>query len=362
MPTVQDFYETIDHFAPFALAESWDNVGILLGSGETPVRGALIALDVTGEVIDEAVRMGANLIISHHPVIFKALGRIPADSLVWRLTGERIHVVSAHTNLDIAEGGVNDVLARRLGLAELRGLSATASEPFCKVAVMAPPQDADAIYDAMAKKGAGCLGSYSHCGFMAGVEGRFKPLEGARPHIGAVGALERVEEVRLEMLVSPDCLEEVLAAMRATHPYEEPAYDVYHNHACTRTAYLGRIGRLSAPVSPEELARLVKERLGVGGVKYVAGSGPVDTVAVCGGSGADLIHTAKAMGAQALVTGESKHNLLLDARRMGMTLIDAEHFSTEAVVLESLCERIKERIGGVPVLLSASEKSEIRYL
>lgn len=352
MVAVRDFFDAIEAVAPFSLAESWDNAGLLVGSMDDEVRGALVALDATDEVIGEAGRLGANLIVTHHPVIFSPLKRIESDSLAHRLIAAGVKVISAHTNLDIAAGGVNDALAARLGLENARPLEIVSRKSWYKVAVTVPEESREAVYAAMAEAGAGRLGNYSHCGFFVPGEGRFLPLEGASPAIGAVGRPESVAETRLEMLASPRELAAVLAAMKAAHPYEEVAYDVYENRAVEETQSAGRVGELPEALPPERLAGLVKERLGARGVRYVDGGQAVVTVAVCGGSGADFLRRAKELGAQALVTGEAKHSQLLEARRLGMTLIDAGHFDTEAVVLVPLAEHLRKRILGVRIAVS----------
>jgi len=362
MTTVQDYINAIEAFAPFSLAESWDNAGLLIGSGGDVVTRALVALDATMPVLDEALRLGADLIVTHHPVIFSPLKNIATNSVVYRLIREGIAVVSAHTNLDIAEGGVNSVLAARLALEQVEGLEKIDGSPFCKVAVTVPVPDSDKVYHAMVEAGAGTQGDYSHCGFFVRGEGRFKPGDKANPHIGNAGVLEHVDEVKLEMLVSPSDLDSVLAAMKTAHPYEEVAFDVFHNYGLEQNAYLGRVGKLSREMSPEDFAACVKERLGLSGLKYVSGGRPVERVAVCGGSGADFLHKAAAMGCQALVTGESKHHLLLDAARLGVTLIDAGHYGTERVALGPLRDQLAERLPAVPITVAATDGDNINYI
>ena len=362
MPTIGDVYKAINEIAPFSLAEDWDNVGLLIGSKDQQAARVLTALDATDAVIDEAAQWGAQLIVTHHPVIFSPLKAIPADSTVYRLIRQGIGVISAHTNLDIADGGVNDQLARLLGLTDLRPLKVTAEEPCFKVAVTVPPLQAEAVYTAMVGAGAGALGEYSHCAFLVKGEGRFKPLEAANPTIGTAGRLEQLEEVRLEMLVAPDRLDAVVDAMLAAHPYETPAYDIFQNYGCKARSALGRVGTLEQPMTPQALAERVKERLGVGGLKYTPGCGEITTVAVCGGGAAEYIYTAKEQGAQALVTGESKHHLLLEADRLGLTLIDAGHFATETVVLEPFSKKLEALLPGIVARVAASNTDGVRYL
>lgn len=362
MPSLEDVYNAVNTLAPFELAMDWDNAGLLIGGKDDPVTRALVALDVTDTVLDEAVRTKAQLLVTHHPVIFHPIKRIETGSLPYRLIQSGIGVISAHTNLDIAEGGVNDRLAQALGLGCVEGLEETGESPFYKVSVNIPGTYADKVYHEMADAGAGMLGDYSRCGFLVRGEGRFQPGAGAHPHTGSPGHLEFVDEVRLDMLVAPDKLSQVVAAMKAAHPYEEPAYDVLENRAVRRRAWLGRIGVLEQPMCPEAFAAYVKERLRVGGVKYVSGGAPVRRVAVCGGNGAGLLRLAKDRGCQALVTGESKHDILLAAAGMGMTMIDAGHYATEAVVLRHFRDRLAELLPQVEFTVAETDGDGVNYV
>ena len=352
--TAGDYYNAVDAFAPFSLAESWDNVGLLIGSPETPVQGALIALDATIPVLEEAGKMGARLVITHHPIIFSGIKSIPAHSPVYRAIKDGTPVLCAHTNLDIATGGVNDQLARRLGLDAAEILETTKATPYRKVIVYAPHERAEAVYEAMTNAGAGSQGAYAGAAFFSGGEGRFLPLAGANPAIGGVGRLEKVPETRIEMLVSPGDLEAVIGAMRAAHPYEEPAFDILETHFDRQRQGFGRVGNLKEPLSPEKFAAHVRERLGLRGVKCVLGREEISRVAACGGAGAHLLEQAKKMGAQALVSGDAKHSQFLQAQELGITLIDAGHYSTEAVVLQTLLEQLTAALPGAEIALAKS--------
>jgi len=339
--TAGDYRNALDTFAPFALAQSWDNVGLLIGSPEREVTRALVALDATGAVIDEALSEGAQLVITHHPIIFTGLKSIPAHSPVHRAIKGDIAVICTHTNLDIATGGVNDILAEMLGLRDTAPLETTGTSHYLKVVVYVPADSAEAVYTAMTQAGAGKQGEYAGAAFLSEGQGRFTPLEGANPTIGRVGQLEKVREQRLEMLVTPEDLPAVLAEVKAAHPYEEPAFDVFETRGRSERYGLGRIGRLPAPLAPRQLASLLREKLGCPPLKCVLGKGPIERVAVCGGSGGDLLERAGLVGAQALITADVKHSQMLAAGDLGMTLIDAGHYATEAVVLPTLLEKLR---------------------
>lgn len=356
------YRDAIDRIAPFSLAEDWDNVGLLIGSPANRIGRALVALDATGGVIEQAMRMGANLIVTHHPVIFEPPKRIPGESILYRLIAAGIAVISAHTNWDIAPGGVNDVLAAMLELRNPAPLDCTLQKPYCKIAVFVPSADVDRVWQAMSQAGAGRLGRYRDAAFFSPGEGRFTPLEGAHPAVGQVGRSERVEEIRLEMVVPPEDVEAVVAAVLSAHPYEEPAYDILETRALCRREGLGRVGDAARPFEPEELALFAKQRLGAAGVRLSAGGGPITRIAVCGGSGADLLGKARAAGAQALITSEVKHHLLLEAAETGMTLIDAGHHATEAVSMPVLLERLREQLPGADIHLAESAADPALYL
>lgn len=359
---VSEFYDAMDAIAPFSTAESWDNVGLLVGNRAQEVSRVLLALDMTEAVLDEAKAMGAELVITHHPILFSPLKTLDSHSLIGKTLAAGIAVISAHTNLDLAQGGVNDALAQRLKLTGVRPFVQEQSRPYTKVAVFVPAADALAVCDAMTAAGAGTLGNYAGCSFMVRGEGRFLPLEGADPAIGTVGAPETVDEVRLEMICPPDKLAAVLSAMRAAHPYEEPAFDVLHNYALTHSLSLGRVGELEMPMQAEELARFTKAQLGTEGVRYTGCSRAIETVAVCGGAGGDLLGQAKAMGAQALVTGEVKHHQLLEADALDIALIDAGHFATETVAMVPLRAMLLERLPDADIRISACCTDGARYV
>lgn len=359
---VGDFYDAIDTFAPFASAESWDNVGILVGNRQQPVNRVLLALDLTGAVLEEAKRLKADLVITHHPILFQPVKQIDSHNLLGKTLAAGVAVISAHTNLDLAQGGVNDALAERLQLQGIRPFVQEQHTPYRKIVVYVPVTHALEVYEAMSEAGAGAQGNYAQCAFFSRGEGHFLPLEGAVPAIGMVGEPETVEEVRVEMLCTPPVLENVLQAMRNAHPYEEPSFDVLDNHALHYSLSLGRIGGLDMPMSASMLAKYVKERLGAEGVRYTSCSKPIQVVAVCGGSGGDLLAQAKAKGAQALVTGEVKHHQLLEAASLDLALIDAGHFSTENVVMEPLRLALSKRLPGAIISLSSSCTDGIKYI
>jgi dinuclear metal center YbgI/SA1388 family protein len=341
--SLADTLHALEQFAPPSLAESWDRSGLQVGDPQALVRRVLIALDPSAETIAEASRRKADLIVTHHPLFLKSpesldLSR-PANRVAASLIREGIALYSAHTSYDRAEGGVNDLLARKLGLEDVRPLGK--GEGLRKVVVTVPAGHENAVRSAMAEAGGGRIGAYEACAFECRGVGTFVPLQGARPFLGRVGSVERVEEFRVEMLVTQSRVGAVCSALRRAHPYEEPAVDVYPVEGAAASGALGRIGRLTEPVTLADFADYAMERLGAPGVRYVGdGTKSIRNVALCGGSGADLWPVAASAGADVLLTGDVRYHAALDARAAGFCLVDAGHGATEAVALDGLAQAI----------------------
>ena len=227
---VKDIVRYLDQVAPPGLAEEWDNIGLLVGDADRQVRRVLIALDVTPNVLEEAQQVNADLIVSHHPVIYKPIKGITGDTYSGRLLlkaiDANISIYCMHTNYDVAEDGLNDVLARELGLLNIKGLNEYKSEALYKVVVFVPVEAIDKVRNSMAEAGAGFIGNYSDCTFSVKGVGTFRPLDESNPYIGTKGEVESVDEYRLESIIG-ERNSRILKRMIEAHPYEEPAYDVY---------------------------------------------------------------------------------------------------------------------------------------
>lgn len=333
--------DALERLAPKRLAEEWDHVGLMLGSPAREVHKVFVCLDVYGATIEAAKQAGADLMISHHPFVFKPLRHLrtdlPQGKWIESLFQNDIAVYSAHTNLDIAEGGVNDVLAERLGLKDCSLLAATEMESVCKLAVYVPISHLDAVREAVFKAGAGQIGAYSQCSFQVQGKGTFLPLENTNPFIGTPGRLETVDEVRLETVLPEKSASRVVKALLKAHPYEEVAYDLYDLKHGGRMHGIGRIGRLEEAVSAGEFAAKVKTALPVDHVRLVgAKAQKVQKIALCGGAGAEYIAKAIHAGADLMVTGDVKYHEAQKALENGICLVDAGHFGTEFPVVEKL--------------------------
>ena len=350
MTTIGQIYQAMDEMAPFRRAESWDNSGLLLGEKNRPVERVVLALDATVPVVEEAARLGADLLLTHHPVIFHPLKKIPSSSVVARLIQKNIGVISAHTNLDLAQDGVNDQLALALGLCDITGFTAQEKEYYYKLEVLVPQVYLQDMLSALIHAGAGTVPGGVPSSYISKGVSRFH--NGQQP----VGSEEMVAESCIEVSVARDKLPGVLAAMKMVHPYEHPVFDLYENQGIYEGYSLGRMGRLPEPASPEAFAQHVKKRLGCTGVRLGHGDKTIVTVAVCGGSGGSLVEAAIASGADALVTSEIKHDQYLTAAQNGLVVIDAGHHSTEAVVLAPIMRKLQKEFPEVTFSLAHSSQ------
>ena len=344
--TAGNVYKAIDMLAPFGGCMAWDNVGLLVGEPDSAVTGILVTLDVTPAAVAQALEMRMNCIVSHHPIIFHPLKRISARDAAGLCLANGISVISAHTNYDFAPRGVNCALAQMLGLRNIRPFGPEDKEKsWYSIIVFVPKSHAEAVCRTMSEAGAGRQGNYSGCAYMNDGEGRFLPEAGAHPYLGKVGALEKTEETRLEMLCAPECLDAVIAAMRAAHPYEEPAYSILQNHALHRQEVYGMVGELPRPMRPEELAAMSETPLNTR-IQYVPTGREILTVAVCGGAGSDFMGEALAAGAEAFLTGEVKHHEWFMAAEQGLCLMAAGHHATEHPAMPQLAKQLRAALPG----------------
>lgn len=343
-----DFFQVMDNWAPKSLAYDWDNVGLQVGRFHDDTKRVLVTLDVTEGVVDEAIEKQANLIIAHHPLLFQPLKQInldhPKGRVIQKLLKHHITVFAAHTNLDIAAGGVNDLLSEAIGLKQTEPLETLYQEDLYKVVIYVPETHVEAIRNAFHESGAGHIGNYSHCTFQSGGEGTFKPLEGTNPHIGKQNALTFVSEKKIETIVPKKILSDVLNTILSAHPYEEPAYDIYPLANKGEAAGIGRVGSLEQSMPMEAFIQWIKEQLDI---RYVRVSGKIDKnvkrVAVLGGSGEKYIRHAWRQKADVYITGDITFHPAQDAEQMGLTIIDAGHY-IEKIMKKATQQRIIQDI------------------
>lgn len=351
MVKCQTIFNLIEKFAPKGLAYDWDNVGLQVGCPNAEVEKMLIALDLTDDILDQAVKEKVDLIITHHPIIFKPLKKIALNTSLGarinKILQNNITVYSAHTNLDIAPGGVNDILAEKIGLQETEILAETKKENLFKLVVFVPKGYQGPIQEALANAGAGWIGNYSHCFFETSGTGSFKPLEGTNPFMGKVGVIEQVEEQRLETIVPEKFLKKAISAMLKVHPYEEVAYDIYPLSNQGEKYGLGRIGYLTKELSLSDFIQRVKEALNISQLRIAGYPGQmVKKVAVCGGSGGSLIFSAAFGGAQVLLTADVKYHEAREAEELGLTVIDAGHDISEQIIVPVLLDYLQQELAG----------------
>jgi dinuclear metal center YbgI/SA1388 family protein len=337
-------------------AESWDAVGLVCGDRDESVDRVLLAVDAVPATVAEAIDAGAQLLVTHHPLLLTGVHGIATDdpkgALVHRMIRAGVGHYVAHTNADVARPGVSDALAERLGLIAVRPLEPQAEEPLDKLVVFVPAAHVEPLIDALAAAGAGRLGDYDRCAWTAEGTGTFRPLPGATPTIGAVGAVEQVAETRIEMVVPRRVGSAVVAALRTAHPYEEPAFDLLQMAPVPGRRGTGRVGRLPVPMTLADFVIQAAAALPATAWGIRAAGDPqrmVSTVAVCGGSGGALAEEARRAGADAFLTADLKHHPVLEAVTErggdGMALVDAAHWATEAPWLDALAGALRDRFG-----------------
>ena len=368
-PTIRQIARALEAWAPPGSAQSYDNVGLQVGDADRTVERALLALDCTPQVLAEAQDKGATLIITHHPLIFRPLQRVTAGSFVsglaLRLAEAGMGLYSIHTNLDAAPGGVSFALAEHLGLRDV-GFLGPMDDALVKLVTFVPADHLDTVRAALAEAGAGRIGDYESCAFATSGHGYFRPGAGTNPHIGeAGGSLERVEEVRVEVEVARWDQSHVVAALRAAHPYEEVAYDVYPVQQPTTQAGLGAVGTLPEPMPLQTFLKQVAERLEAGSLRYAGDpEAIVQRIAVCGGSGSDFIGQALRAGADAYVTADVTYHrffeVLASDGHPRMALVDAGHYETEALTERLLQSWLAQRFPSVDWQRTATRTSPIR--
>jgi dinuclear metal center YbgI/SA1388 family protein len=362
--TINDILACLDAAYPFTWALPEDRVGLQIGDPKAQVTTMLVALEATTAVVAEAEAQQAQLLLTHHPLLYQPAYDIREDRPQGKLLAAALRagvaVASCHTNLDLAPQGLNEHLAQQLGLTDLEVLAPVRQDNWLKLAVFVPVGYEDQVRAALVDDRVGVIGRYTDCSFAARGQGTFRPLAGARPFRGEVAALARAEESRLEVLVPESRVAPTLARLQAAHPYEEVAYDLYPLANQGLSLGFGRVGRWPASLSWEEVVHRVKTVFAVSGVR-VWGRPPafVSRVAVCGGSGGDLIGQAQAQGAEVYITGEVRHHQAVPGPEEDFAVIEVGHFASEVVFMpawaEQVAQLLQQRELEVQVRVAASE-------
>lgn len=331
MVKVKEIIQKFETFAPKEIAEKNDPIGLQLGSLEKEVSKMMVTLDVRPDVVAEAIEKKVDLIFAHHPALFVPIKKFdlaePQNAMYAELIKHGITVYAAHTNLDNANKGMNDWLAEALGLTQTESLLPTREEPWDKLAVFTPVEAAEKVRQALALAGAGQLGDYAGCSYSLTGTGRFLPNEGATPYIGNIGEITEVKEEKIEVVFPSKIKAQVFQALRASHPYEEIAFDLYQVEGLGQKTGMGRIGTLEKPMPLMDYVQFCKERLDLNGLRLVAKDHTklVKKVAVLGGAGAKFYPFALQKGADVYVTGDVSYHTAHDMYETGLAVIDPGH-------------------------------------
>ena len=361
---VKDILNCITEIAPLQWQESYDNAGLQVGDLNAEAHKALICLDITEEVVDEAAAKDCNVIVSHHPLIFKGLKHLTPQTYIERSVMKAIKhdiaMISMHTNLDNSCLGVSRVLAERLGLKNLRILQPLEGH-LKKLVVYVPLSAAEAVRNAMFEAGAGCIGNYDSCSFNAQGQGSFRAGETAHPYVGENGKVHFEDEVRIETVVPKYALNQVIAAMLKVHPYEEVAYDVFALENEFQQAGAGMIGEFKNPMEETDFLRLVSETVDSPCLRHSALTGrKVKKVALCGGSGSPFMGEALRQKADAYLTADIKyHDFFIP--ESAMLLVDGGHFETEQFTKELIYELIRKKFPTFAAEIAETKTNSVHY-
>ena len=365
MPTIiRDITNLLEEFAPLSLQESYDNCGLLTGSKSTIITGALIALDVTEAIIDEAIENNCNLIVAHHPLIFSGLKKLSTNTWIERTLIKAIKndiaIYALHTNLDNIIEGVNKMIAQKIGLKDGRILRTQAGK-LKKLVCFCPTDKAAIVRDALFSAGAGNIGNYENCSFNSEGQGTFKGYEKTNPYVGMRGQLHTEAEVKIETIFPSHLEAQVLTSLMMAHPYEEVAYDIIplDNHWAKSGA--GYIGSLEEAMPEKDFLAHLKKVFGCGSIRHTALSGnKIKKVALCGGSGSFLLKDAMHNGADIFVTADFKYHQFFDADNQ-IVIADIGHYESEQFTKELIFNEIQKKFSTFALCLSKNNTNPIHY-
>ncbi|WP_294068360.1 Nif3-like dinuclear metal center hexameric protein [Proteiniphilum sp. UBA1028] len=362
---IKEILQVIEQLAPLPLQEDFDNSGLQVGDSGREVTGVLLAIDVTENVIDEALALGCNLIITHHPLAFRPFKSLTGRNYIERCIMQAIKndlvIYAAHTNLDNAPGGVNYKLAEMLELQNVKILQPK-ENALLKFVTTVPLHHADSVRNALFNAGAGHIGNYDSCSYNLTGEGTFRARQGARPHVGEINALHVEPEVRIETVIPLMKKEEVLRALLAVHPYEEPVYDLYPIANTWPQSGSGVVGVLPEPMPEQEFLYLLKDIFNLPAIRHSKMHGKeIRDVALCGGAGSFLIPGAVAYGADAFVTGEAKYNDFYDVEGR-ILLAVVGHYESEICTKDIFFDLLSKKFSTFALHKSAFDSNPVKYL
>ncbi|MEJ5265975.1 MAG: Nif3-like dinuclear metal center hexameric protein [Bacteroidales bacterium] len=363
--TIRQVVDQIEEYAPLALQESYDNAGLILGDSAAEVTAALLCIDVTEEVVDEAIAKGCNLIISHHPLIFSGLKRITYNSSLERTIikaiRQGISVYSAHTNMDVVWGGVNTYVAEKMGLQSVEILRPLQKQ-LLKVVTFVPETHAAAVREALFEAGAGNIGDYDSCSYNVMGQGSFRGQEGTNPFVGEPMKLHFEPEVRIETICPRHILARVIRSLLEAHPYEEPAYDIYPLENTYERVGLGIVGNLDQPMESLEFLAYLKKIFKVAVIKHTSLiKEKIQRVAFCGGSGSDLLNDAIRAKADIFISADFKYHQFFNADNQ-IIIADIGHFESEQYTKEIFYHILTKKFPNFAVHFSEINTNPVNYL
>jgi len=364
MATISELIQKIENLAPFSFQESYDNSGLIVGNYNQKISSTLITLDTTEEIIDEAIKIGANLIISHHPIVFRGLksltGRNYVERTVIKAIKNDIAILAVHTNLDNILEGVNSEICKKINLKNCKILLPKA-EILKKLVTFVPTKYAEKIKTEIFKAGAGNIGNYDNCSFNTIGKGTFRANEQANPHVGKINQTHTEEEIRIETIFPAHKERQVISSLIKAHPYEEVAYDIYKLENKLETAGAGMIGELENPINELDFLKLLKENFKVGTIKHTKLFGKkIKKIALCGGAGSFLLKNAISQKADIFISGDFSYHQFFDAENK-IIIADIGHYESEQYTKQLLFDFIKKNFNTFDTQISKINTNPIQY-
>ncbi|GAB4188462.1 MAG: Nif3-like dinuclear metal center hexameric protein [Thermoflexibacter sp.] len=361
---IRETVQYLEQTAPVSYQESYDNSGLIVGNLSQEITGVLLTLDCIESIIDEAISKKCNFIIAHHPIIFgglkKLIGKNYVERTVIKAIKNDIAIYAIHTNLDNVINGVNAKIAQKIGLTHTKVLLPK-KNLLKKLTTFVPVNDAEKVLNALSAAGAGNIGNYSNCSFTVVGEGTFQPNEKASPHIGEAGKLEKVQEMRIEVIFPAHLENQVLNAMRKAHPYEEVAYYLHLLENENQEVGSGMIGNLPESMSEQEFLKYLKEKMHLTCIRHTQLLGKkVKKIAVCGGAGGFLLRNAIAAGADFFITSDYKYHEFFDADGQ-IVIADIGHYESEQFTKELLAELLAKKFENLTLYVSETNTNPIAY-
>jgi len=361
--TIKDVTDHLEALAPRSYQEGYDNSGLLTGDASELVKGVLVTLDCTEDVVNEAIQQNCNLIVAHHPIIFKGIKKLTGQNYVERTVIKAIKndiaIYAIHTNLDHVHTGVNKKICERIGLTNLKILQSK-KDTLMKLVAFIPKENAGDVMNALHKAGAGNIGNYKNCSFQVVGEGTFMATGDAQPHIGQTNQQERVEEVRAEVIFPKHLSGSVLSALKKSHPYEEVAYYLSSLENENKEVGAGMIGDLEQEMEPIEFLARLKKAMNTSCIRHTAPVKNIKKVAVCGGAGSFLLASAISQRADVLVSSDFKYHEFFDADQKIM-IADVGHYESEQFTKDLLIEVLKEKFTTFAIIFSKTATNPLSY-